>query len=98
MRVAVDDSRNHKLPRSVDHLRVFRSLDGWADFGNFSVFDQDGAVLDGTVRHSKHGGVLNQDHRGGVGGSCGLNKTREVKQAKEAEEVKEVKERNATFV
>ena len=42
--------------------------DGLSDFGDFSVANQDGAVLDSAVRNREDGGVLDeQDRREWVG-------------------------------
>src|SRR6266566_2016861 len=62
VRMAINDSGNHELPRGVNHLRAFWRFDGLADGGDLSVFDQDGAMLDGAVRHGQNRRVLNQDH------------------------------------
>ena len=69
MRMAIDNSRDHELPRSVDNLSSGRRFDGLPDFGNLAVLDEDGAVLDGAMRNGHHRGVLNQDDGGSVGWS-----------------------------
>src|SRR6266699_3465434 len=62
--MAVNDARHDELPRGVNHLSVFRRLDGLADFRNLAILNQDGTVFDGAMRNREDGGVLNQDNRG----------------------------------
>ena len=61
VRVAIDDAGHDELAVGVNDLRVFRrfAMD-WADFGDFSVLDQDGAVLDRAVRDGQNRGVLDE--------------------------------------
>src|SRR5216683_910055 len=62
--MAVNDAGHDELPGGVNHLSVFRRLDGLADFRNLAILNQDGTVLDGAMRNGEDGGVLNQDDRG----------------------------------
>jgi hypothetical protein len=68
VRVAIDNARNDELPGGIDHLRIFGSFDAGADVDNFAVLNEDRAVFDGAVRNGEDGGVLNQQHRGSIGG------------------------------
>ena len=51
VRMAIDNSGNHELPRSVDDLGACRSFDGLPDFGDFSIPNKDGTMLDRSVRN-----------------------------------------------
>src|SRR6266849_3611602 len=62
--MAVNDAGHDELPGGVNHLSVFRRLDGLADFRNLAILNQDGTVFDGAMRNGEDGGVLNQDDRG----------------------------------
>src|SRR5712691_11030304 len=64
--MAVNDAGHDELPGGVNHLSVFRRLDGLADFRNLAIPNQDGTVFDGAMRNGEDGGVLNQDDRGRV--------------------------------
>ncbi len=64
--VTIDDAGHDELSCGVDHFRALGSFDSWPDFGNFAVLDEYRAVLDGAVRDSEDGGVLNEHHRVGV--------------------------------
>ncbi len=39
--MAIDNAGHDELPRGVDHLGVFRGVDGCADFGNFAILNKD---------------------------------------------------------
>src|SRR5260370_40888078 len=92
--MAVDNAGHDELLRGVDHLSVFRGVDGHADFGDFAISNKDGAVLDGSMGDGEDGGVSNHDDGGRVG-RRGSGRQREVK---EINEVKEVKESEALCV
>src|SRR5258708_1669113 len=62
--MAVNDARHDELPRGVNHLSVFRRLDGLADFRDLAILNQDGTVFDGAMGNGEDGGILNQDDRG----------------------------------
>src|SRR5262249_19800568 len=74
VRMAVDNSRDHKLPGSINYLSLFGGFDRLADFGDFSILDENGTVLDGAVRDGKDGGVLDHNHRGWVRGRGSVGK------------------------
>src|SRR6266851_7350980 len=62
--MAVNDAGHDELPRGVNHLSVFRRLDGLADFRDLAILNQDGTVFEGAMGNGEDGGVLNQDDRG----------------------------------
>src|SRR5260370_26627828 len=62
--MAVHDAGHDELPGGVNHLSIFRRLDGLADFRDLAILNQDGTVFDGAMRNGEDGGVLNQDDRG----------------------------------
>src|SRR5260370_39022025 len=86
--MAVDNAGHDELPRGVDHLSVFRGVDGHADFGDFAISNKDGAVLDGSMGDGEDGGVSNHDDGGRVGGR-GSGRQREGKGINEGKEGKE---------
>src|SRR6266478_6793239 len=68
--MAVNDAGHDELPGGVNHLSVFRRLDGLADFRNLAILNQDGTMFDGAMRNGEDGGVLNQDDRGRFRGNA----------------------------
>src|SRR6266704_7161213 len=62
--MAVNDAGHDELPGGVNHLSVFRRLDGLADFRNLAILNQDGTVFDGAMGNGEDGCILNQDDRG----------------------------------
>src|ERR1700693_4766499 len=59
--MAIDNSRHHVLPLGVDHRRAFRSFQACTHGRNLSIANQDGTVLDVSVRDGEQCGVLNQN-------------------------------------
>src|SRR6266850_2867636 len=88
VRMAINDAGDDELPRGVNHLRIFRRLDGLADFRDFAIFNKDRAVLDRSVRNGENGCILNDDDGGRVRWRGGVGQ-RQAKETNEAEEVKE---------
>src|SRR5882757_5789024 len=86
--MAINDAGDDELPCGVNHLGIFRRLDGLADFRNFAILNKDRAVLDSSMRNGENGGVLNDDHGGRV---CRRGGVRQ-REAKKIDEVQEVKE------
>jgi len=83
--MAVDNTGHDELPRGVDDLSVFRRIHGLADFGDLAVLNQDGAMLDGSMRDGEDGGVSNHNDGGRVRrrGSSRKWETKEIKEAKD---------------
>ncbi len=71
MGVAIDDSGRDEHAGAVDDLGATRRFDVRADFGDFTVFDEDRAVFDGALHHGENGCVLNEDDWLHVRRSCG---------------------------
>ena len=83
VRMAIDNAGNNELPRSINHLSVFRRANGLADFGDFPILNKDRAVLDVSMRDSEDGGVSNHNDAGRV-------RRRSRRRQREAKEKKEV--------
>src|SRR5229473_10300 len=88
VRMAINNAGDDELPRGVNDLCIFRRLDGLADFRDFAIFNEDGAVLNRSVRNSENGGILNDDDGGRVRRRGGVRQ----RHAKETNEVEERKE------
>src|SRR2546430_14495580 len=89
MRMAVDNAGHDDLSRGVDHLSVFWSAHGLADFSDFAVLNKDGAVFDRSVRDGQNGSVSNQNDGGRLRRVCRACRIREVGEAQDAEEGEE---------
>ena len=53
---------HHELPVGIDHFGTLRLGDGLAYLRDFAVANQDGAMLDRSMRNGEDRGVLDQ-HR-----------------------------------
>src|SRR5262249_14341691 len=71
VRVAINNAGRYEHSGAVNHLRTCGSLHVWADFGDFAVLDEDGAMFDSSLRYSQDGCVLNENDRWCVGRSRG---------------------------
>src|SRR6266851_6156060 len=89
MRVAVDNAGDDELPCGVNHLSVFRGIDGLADLGDFAILNQDGAVLDRSMRDGEDGGISNHSDGGRVRRRGSVRRNWDVNEAKNADEVEE---------
>src|ERR1700732_238541 len=59
--MTIDNSGHHVLPLGVNHSRAFRSFQVCTHGRNLSIANQDGTVLDVSVRDGEQCGVLNQN-------------------------------------
>src|ERR1700722_3734240 len=82
--MAIDNAGDYELAGGVEYLGVLRRPEGRPDFRDFAVLNKDRAVLDGAVRNSEDGGVLDQDHRRGIGRIGGVCQERKREAAQQA--------------